>query len=135
MHAIAAAMADLRDRPGALGLVWGNGGYVTKHSFGIYGTAPAPNGFRHTSPQDEIDALPRRSLAPFGTAVGPARIEAYTVMHARDGRPETAIAACLLDDGRRAWGTATDPDTAGALCDGEWVGRAVTLDAEATLHV
>ena len=41
MHAIATVMADLRDRPGAKGLVWANGGYVTKHSFGVYATEPA----------------------------------------------------------------------------------------------
>ena len=42
-------------------------------------------------------------------AAGPATIEAYTVMHDRDGAPETAIAACLLADGRRAWGTVDRP--------------------------
>ena len=50
-------------------------------------------------------------------------------MHDRAGQPETGLAACLLADGRRAWGTTTDRDTVEALCDGEWVGRPVTLDA------
>ena len=53
-------------------------------------------------------------------------VEGYTVMHDRDGAPEQAIAACLLADGRRAWGTSTDA-AATALCDGEWVGRTVDL--------
>ncbi len=114
-------------RPGELGLVWANGGYATKHSFGVYSTEPPVNGFRHERPQDEIDALPRRELAGCVEAAGPATIEAYTVMHTRDGEPETAIAACLLADGRRAWATSTEPELALAMCSGEWVDRRVQL--------
>ena len=135
MHAIATVMADLRDRPGAKGLVWANGGYVTKHSFGVYATEPAPAGFRHASPQDEVDAGPARAFAVPADAAGPAVVEAYTVMHDREGRPETGIAACLLADERRAWGMTSDADAAAALCEGEWVGRSVTLDADGALHV
>jgi hypothetical protein len=56
-------------------------------------------------------------------------------MHDREGRPETGIAACLLADERRAWGMTSDADAAAALCEGEWVGRSVTLDADGALHV
>ena len=135
LHAIATVMADLRARPGALGLVWANGGFATKHSFGVYGTRPPPAGFRHTSPQDVIDAGPRREAAGPEAAAGPATVEAYTVMHDRAGQPETALVACLLADGRRAWGTTTDHDAVTALCDGEWIGRPVTLDAAGLLLV
>jgi acetyl-CoA C-acetyltransferase len=134
MHAIATVVGDLRERPGAWGLVWANGGYATKHAFGVYSTEPPSSGFRHEDPQDEIDALPRRALASPAEAAGPATIEAYTVMHDRDGTPALAIAACLLADGRRAGGTSRDGSTAAALCVGEWVGRAAELDAEGTLH-
>ena len=134
MHAIATVMADLRDRPGAKGLVWANGGYATKHSFGVYGTHP-PVSFQHAHPQDEIDALPRRDLAEPAAAAGGATIEAYTVMFSRDGEPETALAACLLADGRRAWGTSADLGLAAAMCEGEWVGRAATLTDDGTLTV
>ena len=47
--------------------MWANGGYVTKHSFGVYGTRPPANGFRHAEPQAEIDAGPQRELAPPAT--------------------------------------------------------------------
>lgn len=132
MHAIATVMNDLRDRPGAKGLVWANGGYATKHSFGVYSTTP-PVSFQHAHPQDEVDAMPRRELAEPAAAQGTATVEAYSVMFARDGEPETALAACLLADGRRAWGTSTDAALAAAMCEGEWVGRTVELDAEGTL--
>jgi acetyl-CoA C-acetyltransferase len=133
MHAVATLMADLRERPGAWGLVWANGGYVTKHAFGVYNTRPPSAGFRHADPQEEIDARPRREAAPAHGEGGQAVVEAYTVMHDRHGRPETGFAACLLPDGRRAWGTTSDPALVAAMCDGEWVGREVALDTASTL--
>ncbi len=134
MHAIATITGELRSAPGEYGLVWANGGFATKHSFGIYSTTPPVGGFRHDSPQAAIDALPQRTVLDPESAAGAATIEGYTVMHARDGSPEQAIASCLLADGRRAWGTSNDADTAAALCEGEWVGRAVHLDPSGTLR-
>ncbi len=133
MHAIATMMNDLRNAPGSNGLVWANGGYATKHSFGIYSTNPPEHGFRCAYPQDEIDALPRRELASAEEAAGPATIEVYSIMHDRDGNPEFAFAACVLDDGRRAWGRSTDRALAAAMCVGEWVGRRATLSPDGTL--
>ena len=135
MHAIATVMNDLRAGTGANALVWGNGGYATKHSFGIYSTSEPTHGFKHGSPQAQIDALPRRELADNADAAGPVTIEAYTVMHNRDGDPEAAFVACRLTDGRRAWGSSTDVALATAMCVGEWVGRSAVLDAEGLLTV
>jgi acetyl-CoA C-acetyltransferase len=127
MHAIATVVADLRERPGALGLVWANGGFVTKHAFGVYSTTPPAAGFRHADPQAEIDALPKRAVD--GDATGDATVEAYTVMHTREGEPETALAACLLPSGARTWATSNDGGVAAAMCEGEWVGRGVHVAA------
>ncbi len=135
MHAIATMVNDLRDQPGERGLIWANGGYATKHAFGVYSTEPPAAGFRHESPQAEIDAMPRRQLADVADAAGPATVEAYTVMHSRDGEPETAIAACLLADGRRAWGMSTDGEVATAMCIGEWVGRPAQLGDDGGLRL
>jgi acetyl-CoA C-acetyltransferase len=137
MHAIATVVADLRDRPSAPGFVWANGGFITKHAFGVYSTAPPTAGFRYEADavQNVVDTLPRCELANAADAAGPATIEGYTVMHSRDGDPEVAIAACQVAGNRRAWGMSTDSALAAALCDGEWVGRAVSLDGEGTLQV
>ena len=135
MHAIATTVRDLREGAGQKALVWANGGYVSKHSFGVYGIEPCEKMFRATHPQAKIDELPKRSLAAPADAAGPATIEAYTVMHSRDGEPERVFAACLLADERRAWGVSSAADLAAAMCEGEWVGRAATLDAEGTLLV
>ena len=135
MHAIATIVGELREQRDETGLVWANGGYATKHAFGVYATTPPADGFRHEHPQDEIDALAKRELAVGADAAGSVEVEAYTVMFDRDNTPETAIAACRLSDGRRAWGKSDDPAVASAMCDGEWVGVSVTLDDDAVLRV
>jgi acetyl-CoA C-acetyltransferase len=133
MHAIATLVGELRERPGERGLVWANGGYATKHAFGVYSATPATTPFRRDSPQDEIDASPRRDLADAADAAGAVTVEAYTVMHDRDGAPEQAIVTALLADGRRAWGTSDDRAFATEMCDGEWVGREIVLRDDGTI--
>ena len=141
MHSIATMMINLRRDTGSKqnGFIWANGGYATKHSFGVYSNEPAKTGFRHGSPQAKIDSLDKRELASTSDAAsdvaGQAIIEAYTVMHDRDGKPETAIAAVLLKDSRRAWATSTDLQVANAMCADEWVGCKVKLDADGKLLV
>lgn len=133
MHAIATMVAELRERPDETALIWANGGYATKHAFGVYRTEPPAAGYRTGSPQPEINRLARRDLAVGTEAAGDATIEAYTVMHGRDGQPSQAIAACLLPDGRRAWATSEEPGLCNAMAAGEWVGTAARLDAAGTL--
>jgi acetyl-CoA C-acetyltransferase len=134
MHSIATVVGELRDRPGQKGLVWANGGYATKHAFGVYSTTPPTDGtFKYAYPQDEIDAMPRRELAEGADGSGDVTVEAYSVMHDRDGQPELGLAACLTADGRRTWGKATDRDLAAAMCEGEWVGRRVRRNDEAVI--
>lgn len=120
-HAIATMVGRLRDDPGSLGLVSGNGGFITKHAFGVYSTEPPAQGYRHAEPQDEIDALPSVELAD--DPEGPITIEAWTVMHDRAGAPENALAVGRLDDGRRAWATTTDTDVVKAMVAEELGGR------------
>lgn len=125
MHSLATMVGVLRDDPGSRGLITGNGGFITKHAFGVYSTEPPAQPFRHAEPQAEIDALPRR--VPCDEPDGPAEIEAWTVMHDRDGAPETAIVAGLLGDGRRAWGVSTEPGLAKALVTEDVAGRQMEL--------
>ncbi len=133
MHAIATVARELRDGVGTTGLVWANGGYTTKHAFGVYSTQPPRSGFAYDYPQDQIDALPSRELASPADAAGDVVVEAYSVMHDRDGNPERSILSCLLADGRRAWADTTDASVGRDMCDNEWVGRAVRIDASGTL--
>jgi len=133
MHSIAAMVDVLRADPGAKGLVTALGWYITKHSMGVYSTAPPPNGFGHARPQDEVDALPRReALADYE---GPVTIESYTVMHERDGEPAIGLVACLLPDGRRTWATTNEPGLMKAMTLEEFVGRPAVVKSAGQLEV
>ncbi|CAB4825722.1 MAG: hypothetical protein F2737_12215 [Actinobacteria bacterium] len=134
MHSIATVVGELRTTDATTGLVWANGGYATKHAFGVYATTPPADGrFRYAYPQDEIDAMPQRSLATGADGAGTVTVEAYSVMHDRDGKPEQGLVSTLMRDGRRAWGKTADRDLATAMCSGEWVGRKMTRTSDGTL--
>lgn len=134
-HAIAAMLAVLRADPGAVGLVTGNGGFLTKHAFGVYSTEPPAEGFRWENPQAEVDAAYTRGV-PLEVVEGPVEIEGYTVMHDREGAPETGILALRTPDGvGRTWGTTTDADVLLALMAEEHVGRTVSVDADGTVRL
>ena len=136
-HSIAAMVGLLRAEPGALGLITANGGYVTKHALGLYSTEPPPAGFRWADVQPEVDALPTRALCEqVDDAATAATIESWVVVHGRDGAPGKVLAACLLDDGRRAWASTDDGETVAELRSGaEQIGRAVALDPSGGLHL
>jgi acetyl-CoA C-acetyltransferase len=125
LHSIAAMAGLLRDDPGTLGLVTANGGHIAKHAIGVYGSEPPAAGYRHSTPQAEIDAEPGREVC--GDPDGEAEIESWTVMHDRSGAPERGILPCLLDDGRRAWGVTNDPDHLQLLLTDDVAGRRVEL--------
>lgn len=129
MHAIATVCRLLRESPDDRGLVWANGGFATKHAFGVYSGRPSPDGFRHASPQARLDATPRRAVTRSGTG----RIEGYTVMHERDGSPSIALASVITTDGSRTWGNSRDAETVAAMCHDEWVGRAMDVSDDGTM--
>jgi acetyl-CoA C-acetyltransferase len=124
-HSIATMVDVLRADAGSIGLVTANGGFITKHAFGVYSTEPPAQPFRHAEPQAEVDALPRRALCE--EPDGDLAIESWTVMHDREGAPETGILVGLLDDGRRAWGTSTEPGTVKGMATDDLTGRRATI--------
>ncbi len=132
-HALATMTGRLRAEPGALGLVTGIGWYMTKHAVGLWSSAPPRRSFRHCDVQSEVDILPQR--APATDTEGDAEVEAYTVVHDRDGRPELGILALRTHDGRRAWGNVTDADTLSGLMEREGCGRAARLRSDGRVEV
>jgi acetyl-CoA C-acetyltransferase len=130
-HAIATMVDVLRNDPGALGLCTANGGHVTKHALGLYSTEPPANGFLADAPQSEVDAHPRRDVCDEHD--GEVTVESWTVMFDREGSPENGIAACLLDDGRRAWGTTQDSPTLETMTTEDLIGHRAHLDRTGTL--
>ncbi|MGV0837362.1 acetyl-CoA acetyltransferase [Mycolicibacterium thermoresistibile] len=127
LHAIAEAVAEMRDRPGQFALVGANGGIASKYSVGIYSTEPAdwrPD--RSAEVQQQISALPKVAITE--QADGPATIETYTVRY--DWPERTGIIVGRLDaDGSRFLATTTDDALVALLCDGEPLGAAITVRA------
>lgn len=131
-HAIATMTDVLRRDPGSLGLVTGVGGYLTKHALGIYSTDPPAGGYRWADAQDDAEPMPRRDLAE--SVDGTATVESWVVLHGRNGEAERALAACLLDDGRRAWASSDEAGTVAELRSGaEQIGRVVKIDPDGAL--
>lgn len=103
-HAACAMVRALRARPGAAGLLYGQGEFVTKHHAAVLAARP-PRAFRLPqgySVQAEADGrrgpVPRFAEAPEGGAA----IETFTVLHGRDGAPRHGVAICRTEDGARA---------------------------------
>lgn len=125
MHAIARMAEVLRADPGSKGLVTGNGGFLTKHAFGVYSTEPPRQPYRHQDVQAEVDRHPSRDLDEGFD--GSAPVEAYTVMYDAKG-PAVAYLSVITAEGRRAWGRHSDPDVMQAMTREEFCGRTVRLD-------
>ena len=62
---------------------------------------------------DDLRDIVTALWASGAEAIGPADIEAYTVMFSREGEPERAIASCPRSDGRRAWGVSQNTGATG----------------------
>jgi acetyl-CoA C-acetyltransferase len=133
LHAVACMVGRLREAPRSRGFVSGNGGYFTKHSFGVYSAEPPPRPFVWDSPQAEIDALPRRRAAE--AHGGTAKIEAHTVTYRPDGTPEAGIVSALTPEGERAFAKSDDAKVCETLLEEDAVGRTVRLDGARLLAV
>ncbi|MBI1250027.1 MAG: acetyl-CoA acetyltransferase [Alphaproteobacteria bacterium] len=115
MHSIAEMMARVRAAPGAFGFVSGNGWFLTKHAFGIYSTTANAGAWARRDPksyQKEIDALAHPEIVVEPS--GPATVETYTVIHARD-RVRLGIIVGRDAQGRRF--VANTPEDEGVLMD------------------
>ena len=129
-HGIAEAVARCRATPGSTAFVFANGGYLTKHSFGVYSTTPGYNG--RTDPaiyQRGIDAMPSPPLIE--KPEGHGTIETFTVIHDK-GRPAFAIVIGRLPGGERFLSRMID--TLDELIDKPVVGRKVTVTAGDTAN-
>ncbi len=130
MHSIARMVELLRASPEAKGLITANGGFITKHAFGIYSSTEPELPFRHADLQAELADMPKREAVLAHT--GDAEVESYTVMYGPEG-PTIGHVSALLPDGRRAWANVHDPEVIASMTREEFCGRPVKLaDYEAT---
>jgi acetyl-CoA C-acetyltransferase len=132
-HSIATMAELLTANPGRRGLITANGGYLTKHSFGVYGTEPPPVEFRWEDTQSAVDQEPTRDAAVEWEGVG--TVESWTTPFDRDGQPEKAFLAVRTPDDRRTLALMPDPAAAVATVrdDGEdLAGAKVAIHADGT---
>jgi acetyl-CoA C-acetyltransferase len=98
-HSIATMAERLAANPGQRGLITANGGYLTKHSFGVYGTEPPTHEFRWEDVQSEVDREPTREAVVEWSGVG--TVETWTTPFDRNGAPEKAFLAVRTPDDAR----------------------------------
>lgn len=141
-HAAAAMVESLRGRQDARGLLYGQGGYLTRHHAIVLATWPPEPGLLadHYSVQQDADA--RRGPAPPLAMEhrGAATLETHTVLYRRDGTPQHGVVIARTPEGARLLARVDPADAQGiaTLTDPQRspIGRSgeVAHDAEGTPH-
>lgn len=104
----------LREQQGAFGLINANGGILSKHSVGIYSTTPyATTHPDHPTEWRTIDCTSRlqrerelhpQRVVPQSTGACEGSVKSFTLIYARDGTPQRAVAVGDILDGPHASG-------------------------------
>jgi acetyl-CoA C-acetyltransferase len=133
-HSIATMAELLVANPGRCGLITANGGYLTKHSFGVYSSKPPSAAFRWEDVQDAVDRQPTRQAAVQWEGVG--TIEGWTAPFNRDGSPEKVFLAIRTPDDLRTLAVISDATAAEVALAADNAGAkvAVRSDGTATLR-
>ncbi|MFT6436835.1 MAG: acetyl-CoA C-acetyltransferase [Candidatus Azotimanducaceae bacterium] len=132
MHSIARMVELVREAPESKGMITANGGYLTKHAFGVYSGVEPSSDFKYADVQAEVDQTPsRESVIDHNGAV---EIESYTVMFGPEG-PAMGHAACLLPDGTRTFANTQDKDLMQEMTEVEFCGRQANIDGKGTFTV
>ena len=111
-HATCAMVRSLRRTPSAGALLYGQGGYVTKHHGLVVGSTP-PDAASLMMPRDvQAEAEAMRAPVPVfdGSYTGPAVLETFTVVYDRDGAAAYAGVAARTAAGTRVFGRVMAPD-------------------------
>ncbi len=132
-HSIATMAQRLVANPGARGLISANGGWLTKHSFGVYGTTPPEHEFRWEDVQADVDAEPTRKSKVEWSGVG--TVEAWTAPFDRDGSAEKAYVAVRTADDARTLAVITDAAQADATVREDIAGAKVQVHADGTANL
>ncbi|KUH88744.1 MULTISPECIES: acetyl-CoA acetyltransferase [unclassified Mycobacterium] len=129
-HSIATMAERLATQPGQLGLITANGGYLTKHSFGVYSAEPPAHQFRWEDVQPEVDREPTRTALVEWSGVG--TVETWTTPFSREGSPEKAFLAVRTPEDSRVLAVITDQKEAAATVGDDIAGAKVQVNADGT---
>jgi acetyl-CoA C-acetyltransferase len=128
-HSIATMAELLVANPGRCGLITANGGFLTKHSFGVYGTEPSDE-FRWEDVQSAVDREPTRDGLVEWEGIG--TVEAWTTPFTRDGEPERVFLAVRTPEDSRALAAIADPTVAATTVGEDIAGTKVAVHADGT---
>lgn len=136
VNATSAMVRALRNDDGRTGLLYGQGGVVTKHHVLLVGRRPRPGGFdpgyvrADECRQERLEA--DHPLVPFDVSPdGEAVVETSSVKFGRDGEPLFGyVMARLASSGARCVAHVTDPDDMARLqADDSGIGLTGTVTA------
>ena len=130
LHAIVETIARCRAAPGSFGLVFANGGFLTKHSFGVYSTLAGQIGPHDPYPQAAVDALASPDFTE--TPMGSGTVETFTVVFDK-GAPAFAIVIGRHGEGRRFLGVGREE--LGRYMTGTIIGAPLTVEAGTPVNV
>ena len=133
-HSIATMAERLVANPGQRGFITANGGWLTKHSFGVYGTDPPAHEFRWEDVQPAVEREPTRNAVVEWSGIG--TVESWTTPYDRSGTAEKAFLAVRTPDDSRTLAVIDDPSEADATVREDIAGAKVQVrdDGTATLR-
>lgn len=131
-HGIVNIVKSLRKTKAGIGLVGANGGFLSKHSIGIYAAQPPAKGWREADKAaivKRVKAQNSPEIAPY--ADGRAHIESYSVEFNRKGAKQAFIVG-RLPDNRRFYGqtAAGDSETIQSLLEADPLQRPVFVTSK-----
>ena len=100
LHALATMVERVRGKPGTTGLVTGLGVYASRHSSTVISSKPKDPAHGNAAARSKA-AYKEAPPVIAEEASGRGTIEAYTMMHDREGTPELGTVVGRLEDGRR----------------------------------
>ena len=112
MHAIATMMEKLRVDRDAYGLVYANGGWMSKHAVGIYSATAPTKSWEPSNSEDlqkEVDEQQHLEICrrPNGGAI----LESYTIHYFKGFPLKAVVIGRLKDTNQRFYATTPLPDT------------------------
>ena len=132
-HSIATMAERLAGNPGQRGLITANGGYLTKHSFGVYGAEPPEHEFRWEDVQSAVDAEPTRTAEVEWSGIG--TVEAWTTPFDRNGAAEKAFVAVRTPEDSRTLAVITDAAEAATTVREDIAGAQVMVHPDGTANL
>ena len=99
-HAIVAMTHRIR-RGAKVGLLYGQGGFMTKHHAMVLSSSPTPDFPLMRNVQEKAETLRRPVPRLIDEYKGSAVVETFTVIHDRDGQPSLGVIIALTDNGSR----------------------------------